>query len=341
MRKEIAKTRKPDLQERTAGLDWESLRTVLAVARARSLAGAARALDLQHSTVFRRVEEIERRLGQPLFDRNRGGWTANELGETAARAAQAMEDAALEAERRLLGADGRLAGTVRVATSEMIGGYLLSRVVPPFLARHPAVEIELDVSNRSLDLTRREADVAVRATRDPPETLVGRKLATLGYAVYAAPSLVPRGARAPELEKLPWIGFDERLAHLQVARWFERLLPGVRPRLRIDSLATLQRAAAEGAGAAVLPVFAASQDRGLVRISDVVPDVSMDLWVLTHPDLRNNARVRALMEHFATAIPAELEGIVERGPRCNTLACCPVAQRRARRAGASGAAAST
>lgn len=335
MRKETSKNRKLDLQERTSSLDWESLRTVLAVARAKSLAGAARTLDLQHSTVFRRIEEVERRLGQPLFERNRGGWTANELGETAARAAQAMEDAALEAERQLLGADGRLAGTVRVATSELIGGYLLSRVVPPFLARHPTLEIEFDVSNRSVDLTRREADVAIRATRNPPETLVGRKLATMGYAVYAAPSLLPRG-KAPDLEQLPWIGFDESLAHLNIARWFDRVLPNVRPRLRIDSLATMQRAAAEGAGAAVLPTFAASQDKGLVRLTDLVPDVSMDLWVLTHPDLRNNARVRALMEHLTASIPPELEGIVERGPKCAHFAPCPEAQRRTRARKAGG-----
>src|SRR5262245_36631934 len=117
MRNGIPNLRNSSLQERTSSLDWESLRTVLAVTRARSLAGAARALDLRHSTVFRRIEEVERRLGQPLFDRNRSGWTANELGETAARAAQAMEEAALEAERRLLGADGRLEGTIRVASN--------------------------------------------------------------------------------------------------------------------------------------------------------------------------------------------------------------------------------
>src|SRR5438552_15821973 len=132
MRKDIRNHGKSDLHGRTANLDWESLRTVLAVTRARSLAGAARALDLQHSTIYRRIEEVERRLGQPLFDRNRGGWTANEQGEMAARAAQAMEEAALEAERRLLGADGRRAGTIRVATTEMTCRCLLAPGHHPF-----------------------------------------------------------------------------------------------------------------------------------------------------------------------------------------------------------------
>ena len=331
MRNGIPNLRNSDLQERTSNLDWESLRTVLAVTRARSLAGAARALELRHSTVFRRIEEVERRLGRPLFDRHRGGWTANELGETAARAAQAMEEAALEAERRLLGADGRLAGTIRVATSELVGGYLLSRVIDAFLSEHPAVEIEVDVSNNSLDLTRREADVAIRATRTPPDSLVGRKLGTPGYAVYAVPSLLPRG-KVPDLETLPWIGFDERLAHLPVARWFEGVLSGARPRLRMDSLATMLRAAVAGAGAAVLPTFAASQESGLVRVTDVIPDVHMELWLLSHPDLRGSARIRALTEHLAAALPKELEKILECGTCVPRLAPCPVQRRRARRA---------
>src|SRR5260221_5714267 len=147
MRKDIRNPGKSDLHGRTANLDWESLRTVLAVRRARSLAGAARTLELQHSTVYRRIEEVERRLGQPLFDRHRGGWTANALGETAASAAEAMEQAALEAERRLLGADARLEGTVRVAASELIGGYLPARLVPPFLPQHPRAEIRVGPPN--------------------------------------------------------------------------------------------------------------------------------------------------------------------------------------------------
>lgn len=328
MRKETSNFRKSDLHKRTSSLDWESLRTVLAVVRAGSLAGAARALDLRHSTIFRRIEEVERRLGQPLFERDRGGWTANDLGETAARAAQAMEDAALEAERRLLGADGRLSGVVRVATSEMLGGYLLPRLVQSFLAEHPAMEVEFDVSNRNLDLTRREADLAIRATMDPPEALIGRKLATMGYAIYAPPSLLTKG-KAPELEQLPWIGFDERMAQMQVGRWFARALPDVRPRFRMDSFATMLRAAASGAGAAVLPTFAGSQEPRLVRITEVVPDVHMDLWLLTHPDMRRNARVHALGDHLAATIPVEMEQILKRGARNAKFAPCPM-QRRAR-----------
>jgi len=148
--------------------------------------------------------------------------------------------------------------------------------------------------------------------------------------VFAAPSLLPRG-KAPDLEALPWIGFDERMSQMQIARWFGRAMPDVRPRLRIDSFATMLRAAAAGAGAAVLPAFAASQEKGLVRVTELVPDVSMDLWVLSHPDLRGNARVRALADHLATTVPAELTRLLREGPRCPKFAQCPVEKRRLRR----------
>lgn len=324
--------RKHNLHERTSALDWESLRTVLAVARAGSLAGAARALDVRHSTIFRRIEDVERRLGQRLFERDRGGWQPNELGEAAAEAARAMEEAALGAERRLLGADGRLEGTVRLATSELIGGYLLTPLLDEFLTAHPGVELEMDVSNRNLDLTRREADIAVRATSSPPEALVGRKLATMTYAVYASTRLLPRGGKAPDLEALPWIGFDERLAHLLVAKWFANVLPNVRPRLRIDSLSTILRAAVAGTGAAVLPVFAASQEKSLVRVTDVVPDVQMELWLLAHPDMRGNARIRALVDHLAARVPEAIEQLALKGPCATRMAECPVEKRRGRAA---------
>ena len=129
-----------NLHRRTGRLGWEELQTVLAVARAGSLAGAARALNLQHSTVFRRIEAVERRLRVRLFERARSGWQPNAHGEAVAEAARVMEDAALAAERHVLGADLELTGSIRLATSEMLGGYLLPRPVVAFLGAHPGIE---------------------------------------------------------------------------------------------------------------------------------------------------------------------------------------------------------
>ena len=213
------------MQQRTGTLDWNDLRTVLAVARAGSLAGAARALELRHSTVFRRIEQAERRLGARLFERARSGWAPNPQGEAVARAAAEMESAALGAERAISGADARLEGTIRIATSEALAGYLLLPLLRPFLAVHPGIEIECDVSNRNVDLTRREADLALRVTPQPPDTLVGRRVAPMRYAVFASKDVIGRRRGAPVLRELPWVGFDDRIAHFEVASWFRARCP--------------------------------------------------------------------------------------------------------------------
>ena len=323
---------KSRLQERTGTLDWNDLRTVLAVARAGSLAGAARTLDLRHSTVFRRIEQAEARLGARLFERSRSGWTPNPQGEAVARAATEMESAALGAERAISGADARLEGTIRIATSELLAGHLLLPLLRPFLAQHPGIEIECDVSNRNVDLTRREADLALRATPQPPDTLVGRHVASMRYAVYASKDVLGRRQGAPVLQQLPWVGFDERIAHFQIAKWFRDALPEVRPRLRLDSMSALMKAAAAGLGAVLLPTFAAAQEPALVRVTAEIVGPEMGLWLLSHPELRGNARVRALAAHLAQAVPQELERLMRSGATCKTFAACPLAGRRRRRA---------
>ena len=316
---------KQTLQERTGTLDWNDLRTVLAVARAGSLAGAARALELRHSTVFRRIEQAERRLGSRLFERSRTGWSPTPQGEAVARAAAEMESAALGAERAISGADTRLEGTIRIATSELLAGHLLLPLLRPFLAEHPGIEIECDVSNRNVDLTRREADLALRATPQPPDMLVGRRIGSMRYAVYAAKPLIGKRQSAPVLGELPWVGFDERIAHFQIAQWFRHALPDVRPRLRLDSMSALMKAAAAGIGAVLLPTFAAAQEPALVRVTEEIDGPEMGLWLLNHPDVRGNARVRALAAHLAQAVPLEIERLMRSGATCKTFAACPLA----------------
>jgi DNA-binding transcriptional LysR family regulator len=326
---------KPNLQERTGTLDWNDLRTVLAVTRAGSLAGAARALELRHSTVFRRIEQAEARLGAKLFERSRSGWAPNPQGEAVARAAAEMESAALGAERAISGADERLEGTIRIATSELLAGHLLLPLLRHFLDEHPGIEIECDVSNRNVDLTRREADMAMRATMQPPEMLVGRRIAVMHYAVFASKAMMAGRRGAPVLAELPWVGFDERIAHFQIAKWFRDALPQVRPRLRLDSMTALMQAAAAGIGAVVLPTFAAAQEPALLRVTTPIEGPEMGLWLLNHPDVRGNARVRTLAAYLAQAVPVEMERLCNSGATCKAFALCPLTgrHRRSRRAG--------
>jgi DNA-binding transcriptional LysR family regulator len=300
--------RKPGLQKSTAPLAWDDLRTVLAVARAGSLSGAARALQVEHSTVFRRLQAIERRFGAALFERGRAGYAPTAHGEAVAESARVMEEAALAAERRVLGADVRLSGVVRVATTELFACHLLPPALRGFLQAHPQIEVEIDVSNRNVDLTRREADLALRSTNQPPEHLYGRQVGELRYAVYAHRRFGKSG-KPPALADLPWLGFDDSIRRLEIARWLQERRPDQATRLRSDSLAAILHAAAAGIGAAILPVFAAEGRPELRRLGPVQDQPRVGLWVLSHAEVRENARVRALSRHLAQELPGVLAGL--------------------------------
>jgi DNA-binding transcriptional LysR family regulator len=290
---------KPGLHKSTAGLAWEDLRSVLAIARNGSLSGAARELHLEHSTVYRRLRGIERRLGVKLFERARSGYLATPHGELVAESARSMEETALAVERQVRGADARLRGVVRIATSEVVSG-LLTEVLGEFLASHPEIEVEVTLSNHLADMTRREADLALRATNAPAPHLIGRELGEIRYALYG-----PRGRRPADPALRPWIGFDDSLAGLEVARWQRQQTSATR--LRFDSLGPMPGAVAAGLGLGVLPVFAAAQHSGLARIGAMLEQPRMKLWVLSHREVRENARVRALSHHLAARLPGVLQ----------------------------------
>ncbi|HSW20199.1 MAG TPA: LysR substrate-binding domain-containing protein, partial [Ramlibacter sp.] len=221
---------------------------------------------------------------------------------------------------------------IRLATSEMLAGELLPPLLQRFLALHPGIQIEADVSNRAVDLTRREADLALRATARPPEAMVGRQVAELRYAVYAARALLPRQRDGqPVLQALPWIGFDDRMAYTGIAQWFSQTLPDVQPRMKADSLPAMLKAAAAGIGAVVLPMFAAAQEPRLLRITPPIEGQVMGLWLLHHPDVRGNARVRLLMQWLADEVPKELAQQAAGGKAWPCFAACPLAGRRRRR----------
>jgi len=165
------------------------------------------------------------------------------------------------------------------------------------------IEIEVDAASRAVDLNQREADVALRASTSPPEHFVGKQVGELRYAMYAAPEVIPP---APyNLSELPWLGFDESLSYLAIARW-QRTQSARPPRVRFGSLASMMQAAVEGLGVAILPLFAAERQTALVRLGAVLDQPRMKLWVLSHEQVRSNARVKALSRHLTREIPRVL-----------------------------------
>jgi DNA-binding transcriptional LysR family regulator len=290
---------------------WEDFHLALTLAREGSLSGAARALGVEHSTVHRRLVELEGRLGFRLFDRRRDGCSPTRQGGVVAEAAAAMEKAALEGALRLAGSEEAVSGTVRLATSELLALRLLPTAWGRLSRDLPTLQVEVTVSNSSVDLTRREADLALRATNSPPEHLVGRRLAEIRYGLFATPELVGAAPTAESLAASPWLGFDERIASFPNARWLAAHPPLRAPTLVFDSSMAMAHAAAAGCGIAVLPLFAGNTVPGLARLGEPIDAPPMGLWLLRHNDVGPSPRIRALASWLSDAVPKLLAELSE------------------------------
>lgn len=285
-------------------MDWDDLRIALAISRAGGLSRAARALKLNHATVWRRLKSLEESLDTRLFDRRPEGYVPTAAGEELRRAAEAMETAADGLDRSLSGRDARLTGTVRLSTLDSIAMGLLPPILARFRELHPGIIVELAVSSALANLTRRDADVVLRATNTPSETLVGQRLAEVGMAVYAAPAYLARNPAGTTWAAHDWIAPDEIFAHTAFARFIEREAPG-RTVFRTDAETGLAAACAAGIGATILACFVGDRDPRLQRLSPPLPELNHGLWLLTHEDLRGAARIRAFLDFMAAAIRAE------------------------------------
>ena len=285
-------------------IDWEDLRFVLAVAEANSLAAAARALGVNHTTVLRRVGSFEQKLGVRLFDRLPSGYMLTAGGEELLTVARQMAETVTELERRLTGQDLRLEGSLRITTTDTLMASILPSILADFRQRHPGVLLEVSTSNALANLSHRDADVAIRPAVDSPDALVGRRIAKVAFAVYAAPSYLDvRELTADTLDiaREHWIGLGDALASTSVARWMRATLvaPAV---LRCDSLVAAREAAKAGIGLAALPCYLGDTTPGLIRIGAPVADMTRELWLLTHEDLRRTARVSAFTEFVGQAL---------------------------------------
>lgn len=295
-------------------LTLPDLRLVHAIAGAGTLSGAASRLRVDHSTAFRRLGAIERRLGAHLFERRRDGYTPTHAGEMATAAAERILDAVGELEQRLAGEDMRPSGLVRITIPDT----LLALIAPLLAALHaerPEITTELVVANVFLTLTKRDADIAIRPAASAPDTLVGRRLACLATAPYAAMDYLDRHDGQTSLSAHAWIGFEESLAHLASARWVEANVAKHRISHRANALLALQAAARAGMGVAALPCYLGDADPALRRVHPPLAEMDSSLWLLTHPDLRRVARVRAVLDFMAERIGglrALIEGLQPR-----------------------------
>lgn len=268
-------------------LRWDDVRVFLAVHRQGTLAGAARALKVDQTTVGRRLSALEEALQARLFDRTPDGLRLTPAGEGILAPAEQVEASVLQLERTASGVDARIEGTVRLATSETLVVEFLMPPLRAMLTRHPQITLELAVGANFVDLSRREADLALRLRPkgNPPaqENVVVRKAAEIAFAVYVS--------REGDREAV--IDYDDDNLALPGGRQL-RAMPRKRAPLRVGSLLSMASAIRCGVGIGILPCFIGDKDERLVRLADT--DVRAEAFVLVHPDLRSIARVRVVMD---------------------------------------------
>ena len=302
-------------------LDWDDLRYALAIGVAGSLAGAARSLRVNHTTVLRRLDALEAQLGSRLFDRKRSGYQATEAGLALLEQARHMATRADEVERQVLGRDRELTGVLRVTTAFVLMDHLLPQPLADFSRAYPGIEVEVienaflaDLSSRHADpeqnVTRREADVALRLSENVAEHLVGRQLGMTRCRVYAlrdAPGL-PHAVTPIDvlIRESPWVAFEHEASARVYDRWFREHLVRSNVRVRVDIFNAKAAMLRTGIGVGVLPTFMEDKHPELVAVSEPIAELAQPVWLLTHPDLRQTARVRAFMQFVGDALTKRL-----------------------------------
>jgi molybdate transport repressor ModE-like protein len=277
--------------------NWDDLRIFLAIRRAGSLTAAAKRLAVTPSTVYRRLDALEDALQVRLIERGGRGLVLTPAGEELLRGVEKMDGAAEASINTLAGRDLEPAGTVRITAPDDLTDYLLLPILRDFQRQHPRIVVELIADNRFLNLTRREADVALRPTRQPPETLLGRRIVGLASTIYQA-----REQPEAPLETLDWIAWEEGIGPPVYSRWLAGNIQNERIKLRLNSMRSQAEAAAQGCGAALLPCRIGDCDPRLKRVMPPPPDWMNELWLLTHPGLRSIARIRLVTDELFRAI---------------------------------------
>ena len=283
-------------------IKWDDLRFVLAIERSGSLSGAGRSLSLSHATVFRRLEALESRLGVRFFERGRNGYSPTPAGERLVLAAERIEMEVTAAERQVVGQDLKPRGTVRVTATDTLCFALLMPICRAFRERFPEIKLEIAISDQLFNLSKREADVALRPTLRPHETLLGRKLGDIGQAVYGPAGHPAAVESKPDLTNYDWVGPDPSLAYTNLDQWMTKNHLDGRTNCRVNTLMGMREAMWTGMGLTVLPCYLCDPDTRFVRIGQPIPEMRTELWSLTHPDLKSVSRIRAFLDFVTEAI---------------------------------------
>jgi len=280
-------------QYKLSALDLE---VVMALVRAGTLAEAGERLGVDASTVFRTIQRIEKGLGQRLFERSRLGYLPSELAQELALHAEQLETRLELARAAAHGDAEQVAGSVRISTTDTFLHGLLAPALRELQLRHPLLAYDLHASNELANLTRHDADIALRATKKPPRHLVGKRIGAVRVALFGP----KRGAlELAGAASATWIAPDEALPEHPSVLWRRKHYPRVTPAYRVGSILTVAELVGKGLGVGILPLFLAHGRDDLIQLSNVLDEAQTELWLLTHPESRHLRRVAAVFTYLS------------------------------------------
>lgn len=286
--------------------NWDDLKFVAAVARYGGLSGAARALNVNHSTVSRRLSALEARIGARLFERLASGLTPTNEGNEAIAAAKRIEAEFFALDRRIVARDTVLEGPLRVTAPQLIFTAQLAEIMARFGELNPQIELTMIGANEPLNLHRREADVAIRISDTPEPSLHGRIATGQNRCYYASRDCVRAHAGAFSRSS------DDAPLHCVTFSWWGEgapadilaRFPNANVSVRSDDMIAVHAAVRAGMGIGRMPCFLGDSDPGLARVPGFEPTRYLDIWVLTHPDLKKVERIRRFMRFASDAFKA-------------------------------------
>jgi len=280
-------------------MDWDDIRYFLAVARKGSIRAASLTLDVNQSTVSRRIGAFEKRLGVRLFEKLPTGYVLTDSGEDILGTATRIEDEVAVLDRQLYRQETDLSGSLRVTLPTPLAKHLLLPDLALFGQQYPNIKLEMSASDEEFNLSKREADVAIRVTDQPPEYLIGRNLLRFAKAVYASTDYISRHQISYDSSELHWIGWDDPVHDPQWIK--DSPYPQAIAHHGINDVNIQLEAAKAGMGLAILPCFMADPLPQLQRLPPATPQPSKDVWILTHQDLRGTAKIRAFINFMGEA----------------------------------------
>ena len=293
---------KPSYAKLQSKLGLQDLETILALHRGRTLAGAAERLKVDASTVFRAIKRIEADVGGLLFDRGRQGYTATELGRVLASHAERIETQLEEAREAAFHQATTPSGVLRITLTDTLLHTVLLPVLARFAERYPDIRLELASTNVLVNLSQREADIAIRATNAPPEHLVGIRLGTMRSAVYGGIGYLAGQPQGRHYSEMDWIALDDSLPDHPSQHWRRARHPQALPRHKVGNLLAVAGAVVNGLGVGVVPLAVMRDHPQVTMLDGPLPELDIGLWLLAHPDTRYLGRMKAMFDFLRTAV---------------------------------------